>query len=102
MQIIMIVCQQHVIYLNAKVPQLLLKCYFLLFEPNILLHDIMINKFNVLPSKQYENQTSETYDCRSSTRYVKQPKCESHRVTIPYILLSHSVTPPYILFGKDV
>ena len=25
---------------------------------------------------------------------------KSHRVTIPYILLSHSVTPPYILFGK--
>ena len=30
-------------YLNAKVSQLLLKCYFLLFEPKILRHDIMIN-----------------------------------------------------------
>ena len=39
------------IYLNAKVSQLLLKCYFLLFEPKILLHDIMINKSNDLPSK---------------------------------------------------
>ena len=39
------------IYLNAKVSQLLLKCHFLLFEPNILLHDIMINKSNDLPSK---------------------------------------------------
>ena len=62
------------IYLNAKDSQLLLKCYFLLFEPKILLHDIMINKSNDVPSKQHENQTSETYDCRSSTRNVSQPK----------------------------
>ena len=46
------------VYLNAKVSQLLLKCYFFLFEPNILLHDIVINKSNDLPSKQHENQTS--------------------------------------------
>ena len=65
-----------VIYLNAKVSQLLLKCYFLLFEPNILLHDIVINKSNDLSSKQHENQTSETKDCRSSTRNVRQPKFE--------------------------
>ena len=50
-----------VIYLNAKVWQLLLKCYFLLFEPNILLYDIVINKTNDLPFKQHENQTSETF-----------------------------------------
>ena len=36
-------------YLNAKVSQLFLKCVFLLFEPNILLHDIVINNFNDLP-----------------------------------------------------
>ena len=36
----------------------------------------MINKSNDLPSKQHENQTSETYDCRSSTRNVTQPKFE--------------------------
>ena len=65
---------QAFIYLNAKVLQLLLKCYFLLFEPKILLHDIVVNKSNDLPSKQHENQTSETYDCRSSTRNVRQPK----------------------------
>ena len=64
------------VYLNAKVSQLLLKCYFLLFEPKFLLHDIMINKSNDLPSKQHENQTSETYDCRTSTRNVRQPKFE--------------------------
>ena len=64
------------IYLNAKVSQLLLKCYFLLFEPNILIHDIVINKSNDLPSKQHENQTSETYGCGSSTRNVRQPKFE--------------------------
>ena len=64
------------INLNAKVSQLLLKCYFLLFDPNILLHDIMITKSNDLPSKQHENQTNETYDCRSSTRNVRQPKFE--------------------------
>ena len=64
------------IYLNAKVSQLLLKCYFLLLELKNLLHDIMINKSNDLPSKQHENQTSETYDCRSSTRNVRQPKFE--------------------------
>ena len=64
------------IYLNAKVSQLLLKCYFLLFDPNILLPDIVNNKSNDLPSKQHENQTSETYDCRPSTRNVRQPKFE--------------------------
>ena len=64
------------IYLNAKVSQLILKCYFLLFELKILLHVIMINKSNDLPSKQHENQTHETYDCRSSTRNVRQPKLE--------------------------
>ena len=64
------------IYLNAKVSQLLLKGYFVLFEPYILLHDIVINKSNDLPFKQHENQTSETYDCRSSTRNVRQPKFE--------------------------
>ena len=51
------------VYLNAKVSQLLLKCYFLLFDSNISLHDIVINKSNDLPSIQHENQTSETYDC---------------------------------------
>ena len=64
------------IYLNAKVPQLLLECFFLLVEPNILLYGIVINKSNDLPSKQHENQTSETYDCRSPTRNVRQPKFE--------------------------
>ena len=64
------------IYLNAKVSQLLLKCYFLLLGPNILLHDIVINKSNNLPFKQHENQTSKTYDCRISTRNVRQPKFE--------------------------
>ena len=64
------------LYLNAKVSQLLLKCYFLLFEPNILLHHIVINKSIDLSSKQNENQTSEIYDCRSSTRNVRQPKFE--------------------------
>ena len=64
------------IYLNAKVSQLLLKCYFLLLEPNILLYDIVINKSNDLRFKQHENQTSETFDCRSSKRNVRQPKFE--------------------------
>ena len=36
----------------------------------------MISKSNDSPSKQHENQTSETYDCRSSTRNVRQPKFE--------------------------
>ena len=63
------------IYLNAKVLQLLLKCYFL-FEINILLHDIVINKSNDLPFKQHDNQTSETYFCQSATRNVRQPKFE--------------------------
>ena len=64
------------IYLNAKVSQLLLKCYFLLFETKTLFHDIVIDKSNYLPSKQYENQTSETYDCRSAARNVRQPQFE--------------------------
>ena len=65
-----------ILYLNAKVSQLLLKCTFFPFEPNLLLHDIVINKSNYLPSKQHGNQTSETYDCRSSKRNVRQPKSE--------------------------
>ena len=64
------------IYLNAKVSQLLIKCYFHRFEINIWFHNIVINKSNNLPSKQHGNQTSETYDCRSSTRNVRQPKFE--------------------------
>ena len=68
------VCKVLKIYLNAKVSQLLLKCYFLLFKN--LIHEIVINKSIDLPSKQHENQTSETYDCRSSTRNVRQPKLE--------------------------
>ena len=64
------------IYLNAKVLQLLLKRYFLLFGPNVLLYDIVINKPNDLSSKQHENQTSETYACRSSTRNERQPQFE--------------------------
>ena len=36
----------------------------------------MINKSNDLSSKQHENQTSETYDCRSSTRNERQPQFE--------------------------
>ena len=64
------------IYLNTKVSQLLPNCYFLLFDPSILLCDIVINKSNDLPSKQHENLTSETNDCQSSTRNVRQPKFE--------------------------
>ena len=36
----------------------------------------MINKSNDLSSKQHKNETSETFDCRSSTRNVRQPKFE--------------------------
>ena len=36
----------------------------------------MIKKSNDLPSIEHENQTSETYDCRSLTRNVRQPKFE--------------------------
>ena len=68
------------IYLNAKVSQLLLKCYFFLFEPNVLLHDIVINKSNDLSSKQHENHTSETYDCRSLTRNERQPQFEKSQL----------------------
>ena len=64
------------VYLNAKVSQLLLKYYFLLFDQNISLRDIVIDKSNDLPSIQHEHQISKTYDCRSSTRNVRQPKFE--------------------------
>ena len=59
----------------------------------------MLNKSNDLPSKQHENQTSETYDCGSSTRNVKQPKFEKvtelqyltfYRVTVLYHLTFYS------------
>ena len=84
-------------YINAKVSQLLLKCYFLLFEPKFLLHDIMINKSNDLPSKQHENQTSETYDCRSSTRNVRQPfeKLQSYN-TLHFIESQYYTTLHFI------
>ena len=91
------------IYLNAKVSQLILKCYFLLFEPNILLHDIVINKSNDLPFKQHETQTSETYDCRSSTRYVRQPKFEkSQSYNTLHFIESHCYTTPYIIYSEKV
>ena len=91
----------HDIYLNAKVSQLLLKCYFLLFEPNILLHDIMINKSNDLPSKQHENQTGETYDCRSSTSYVRQPKFEkSQSYTTLHFIESQCYTILHLIQKK--
>ena len=44
-----------ILYLNAKVSQLLLKCYFLFFDQNILLYDIVIDKSNDLPSIQHKN-----------------------------------------------
>ena len=86
------------IYLNAKVSQLLLKCYFLLFEPNILLHDIVINKTNDLPSKQHENHTSETYGCGSSTRNVRQPKFEKSQSynTLHFIESQYYITLHFI------
>ena len=61
-----------------------------------------MNKSNDLPSKQHENQTSEPYDCRSSTRNVRQPKFEKSQSYNTLILSSHSVKPPHILFGKGV
>ena len=70
------ITKRHYIYLNAKVLQLLLKSCFLLYDQNIVLRDIVIDKSNDLPSKQHENQTSETYDCRSLTRKVRQSKFE--------------------------
>ena len=81
------VIKPFVLYLNAKVSQLLLKCHFLLFEPYILLHDIVINKSNDLPFKQHENQISETYDCQSSTRNVRQPKFEKSQSYNPVTVL---------------
>ena len=39
------------------------KLLFPSFDTNILLRDIVINKSNDLPSKQHENQNSETYSC---------------------------------------
>ena len=86
------------IYLKAKVSQLLLKCYFLLFEPNILLHDIVINKSNDLPSKQHDHQTSEIYDCRSSTRNVRQPKFEKSQsyITLHFIESQCNITLHFI------
>ena len=35
-----------------------------------------MDKSNDLPSLQHENQASETFDCRSSTRNLRQPKFE--------------------------
>ena len=53
----------------------------------------MINKSNDLPSKQHENQTSETYDCRSSTRNVRQPKFEkSQYLTFYRVTVLHHLT----------
>ena len=60
------------IYLNAKVSQLLLKCYFVLFEPNILLHDNVINKSNDLPSKKNMN----IRPLRLTIADLQQPKFE--------------------------
>ena len=92
-------CARLFIYLNAKVSQLLLKCYFLLFEPNILLHDIVINKSNDLPSKQHEHQIGEIYDYRSSTRNVRQPKFEKSQCYTTLHFIRKKVFNHY-LFSK--
>ena len=55
----------------------------------------MINKSNDLLSKQHENPTSETYDCRSSTRNVRQPKfevTELQYLTIYRVAVIHHLT----------
>ena len=58
----------------------------------------MINKSSDLPYLQHENQTSETSDCRSSTRNVRQPKFKVtelqyltfYRVTVLHHLIFYS------------
>ena len=49
----------------------------------------MINKSNDLPSKRHENQTSEAYNCRSSTRNVRQPKFEKSQSYNTLHVLQH-------------
>ena len=58
----------------------------------------MIKKSNDLPSKQHENQTCETYDCRSSTRNERQPKFEKSQSynTLHFIELQCSTTLHFI------
>ena len=90
------------LYLNAKVSLLLLKCYFLLFDPNISLCDIVIDKSNDLSSIQQENQTSEIFDCRSSTRNVRQPKFEKSQSNNTLHFFRVTFTTHFILFGKGV
>ena len=57
-----------------QVSQHLLKCLFLLSDPNISLGDNVINKSHGLPFIPHEIQNDETYGYRASTRYVRQPK----------------------------
>ena len=86
------------IYFNSKVPQLLLKCWFLLVDKNISLGGNVIDKSNDNPSIQHKNQTGETYGCCAATRNVRQPNFEKSYLTF---YSSHRDTIPYILFKKN-
>ena len=77
----------------------LTKMLFPFFEPNFLLHDIVINKANDMPSKQHENQTNETYDCRSSTRNVRQPKFEKSQ--LQYLTFNRGTVLHHFTFDSE-
>ena len=78
------------IYLNAKVSQLLLKCYLLLFEPNILLHDIVINKSNDLTGQT--KWKSDQWDLRLSIFNKKCKATQIWKVTELQYLTCYRVT----------
>ena len=46
-----------IIYLNAKVSQLLLKCYYLVFDQNIVLCDIVISHYLLSKAEGQTNQS---------------------------------------------
>ena len=90
------------IYLNAKVSQLSLKCYFLVFKP--FFYSMILLLTSPMICRQYNMKIRPVRLKIADLQQEMQgnPNWKSHRVTIPYILSSHSVTPPYILFGNGV
>ena len=62
-----------ILYLNAKVSQRLLKCRFLLNDPNNSFGDNWIYKPCYLAYIQHENQNGVACDCPASTRILRQP-----------------------------
>ena len=88
-------------YLNAKVSQHLLKCEFLLFDPNISLGDTFIEKSHGLPFIQHEIRTMRLMVAELQQKSKVTPCLKVTEFQYLIFYSKRKVTNPYILFVKD-